>query len=306
VRAAQVPAICPDPVFIIGSPRSGTSILAWSLAQHSELWTEAESDIIYYLLREDHLQQAFETSIARPGGGWLGNQGVDLTQFLVHLGLGLNALLTGNREGRWVDQTPANTLVVDRIAEMFPEARFLHALRDGRRVVESMVNFHQTFPDPESFERMKSAGRLPPWATDFRDACRSWARFTRMASDFCRRHPDRALTIANERLITDPDGAMAEVLAFLGVGHESAPADFLRTNRINSSFAPSGRAADTPPVLSEPWGEWLPEQRRTFVEEAGETMIACGLATEAELLFDASPIDGGGATNGARTEAPRR
>jgi glycosyltransferase involved in cell wall biosynthesis len=301
---AQMPPICRDPVFIIGSPRSGTSILAWSLAQHGELWTEAESDIFYYLLREDHLQRAFETSVARPGGGWLGNAGVDRTQFFVHLGYGLNALLTGTREGRWVDQTPANTLVVDRLAEMFPEARFIHALRDGRRVVQSMVNFHRTFPDPEDFERMKSAGRLPPWATDFRDACHSWARFVRIASDFCRRHPERAFTISNERLITDPDESMREVLEFLGVRDDPEPARFLRTHRINSSFAASGRAAAAPPALTEPWRDWLPEQRRIFLEEAGETMAACGVATEAELLVGAPPTEGGAETNGARGARP--
>jgi GT2 family glycosyltransferase len=299
-RATRVPAICPDPVFIIGSPRSGTSILAWSLAEHSELWTEAESDILYYLLKDGHLERAFETSVARPDGTWLANHGVDLEHFLAHLGLGLNALLTATSNGcRWVDQTPANTLVVDRLADMFPGARFLHILRDGRRVVHSMVNFHRVFADPETAERMKSAGRLPLWTRDFRDACRAWARFVRIASDFCQRHPDRAFTVTNERLITDPDEAMREVLEFLGVRQEPAPARFLRTNRINSSFAASGKSVDWPPELTDPWREWDPEQRLAFFEEAGETMAACGLATEAELLAgSASTEGGGGAGNG--------
>jgi hypothetical protein len=293
------PEICPDPVFVIGAPRSGTSILAWSLAQHSELWTEAESDIFYYLLKDGQLERAFETSVARPDGTWLGNHGVDLKQFLAHLGLGLNTLLTETSNGRrWVDQTPANTLVVDRLAEMFPGARFVHILRDGRRVVHSMVNFQRTFGDPETVERMKTAGRLPPWATDFRDACRSWARFTGIASDFCRRHPERAFTVTNERLITDPDDAMREVLDFLGVRQETAPATFLRTHRINSSFVASGNSSQAPPALTEPWLEWLPEQHKVFSEEAGETMVDCGLATETELL---AAVGGAGAANGDGT-----
>jgi glycosyltransferase involved in cell wall biosynthesis len=305
---ARLPAICPDPVFIIGSPRSGTSILAWSLAQHGELWTDAESDIFYYMLKDGHLERSFETSVARPDGTWLGNHGVDLNQFLAHLGLGLNALLTETSNGRrWVDQTPANTLVVDRLAEMFPGARFLHILRDGRRAVHSMINFHRAFADPETAERMKSAGRLPPWTTDFRDACRTWARFTRIASDLCRRHPERAFTVANERLITDPDDAMREVLEFLGVRPDPAPAQFLRTHRINSSFAASGSSAQAPPTLTEPWREWLPEQRSAFFEEAGEMMVECGLATETELLGGTEATAGGGTANGdgeARTGIP--
>src|SRR5919106_2219637 len=286
-------AICPEPIFIIGAPRSGTSILAWSLAEHSELWTEAESDIFFYLLKDDHLESAYETSVARTDGSWLRNHGVDLEQFLAHLGLGLNVLLTKTSDGRrWIDQTPANTLVVDRLAEMLPGARFLHILRDGRRVVHSMINFHRAMGDPEAVERMRDAGRLPPWTTDFGDACRTWARFVRIADDFCRRNPDLTHTLTNEGLITDPDDAMRAVLDFLGVPQEPGPARFLRTNRINSSFAASGRSEEAPPALSEPWREWLPEQREAFLENAGETMVECGLATEAELRAGPDSIDG--------------
>ena len=292
-------ATCPDPIFIIGSPRSGTSILAWSLAEHSELWTEAESDIFYYLLRDGSLENAYETSVARTDGSWLRNQGVGLEEFLVHLGLGLNVMLTGTSNGRrWIDQTPANTLVVDRLAEMFPGARFLHILRDGRRVVHSMINFHRAMGDPEAVERMKDAGRLPPWTTDFGDACRTWTRFVRIATDFGRRHPDRMHTLTNEGLITDPEDTMRGVLEFLAVPQEPGPARFLRENRINSSFAASGRSAQAPPALSEPWREWLPEQREAFLENAGETMIECGLATEAELVAGVDSVNGGSG-NGA-------
>ena len=218
-------------------------------------------------------------------------------------------LLTGTSNGRrWVDQTPANTLVVDRLAEMFPGARFLHILRDGRRVVHSMINFHRAMGDPEAVERMRDAGRLPPWTTDFGDACRTWTRFVRIATDFGRRHPDRTHTLTNEGLITDPEDTMRGVLEFLGVPQEPGPARFLRENRINSSFAASGRSAQAPPALSEPWREWLPEQREAFLENAGETMIECGLATEAELLEGVDSIGRAGrgtASAGAALEGER-
>jgi len=299
--SADAPVICPDPIFIIGSPRSGTSILAWSLAQHSELWTEAETDIFFYMLKDGLLERAFETSVGRPDGTWLHNHGVDLEQFLAYLGLGLNALLTKTSNGRrWVDQTPTNTIVVDRLAEMFPGARFLHILRDGRRVVHSMVNFHRAFGDPDAVERMKDAGRLPLWTTDFADACRTWARFVRIARDFGQRHPDRAYTVTNERLITDPGGAMRDVLGFLAMPQEPAPARFLRSNRINSSFAGSGKSDEAPPALTEPWREWLPEQHEVFFENAGGLMIDCGLATESELLAGQESTEAG-TGNGAGT-----
>ncbi len=187
---------------------------------------------------------------------------------------------------------------------MFPGARFLHILRDGRRVVHSMVNFHRAFGDPEAVERMKSAGRLPLWTTDFADACRTWARFVGIASNFCRRHPDRAYTVTNERLITDPDDAMRDVLDFLSVPQEPGPARFLRTNRINSSFATSGRSEQAPPALTEPWREWSAERCHAFLELAGATMVDCGLATETELSASPMPTDRAG--NGAGRTANGR
>jgi GT2 family glycosyltransferase len=293
--SSDAPGICPAPIFIIGSPRSGTSILAWSLAEHSELGTEAESDIFYYLLKDDHLQRAYETSVARTDGSWLSNHGIDLEQFLAYVGLGLNAMLTSTSDGRrWIDQTPANTLVVDRLAEMFPDARFLHILRDGRRVVHSMINFHRAMGDQEAVERMRNAGRLPPWTSDFGDACRTWARFVRIAVDFSRRNPERTHTVTNEQLITDPDDAMRAVLEFLEVPQEPGPAHFLRDNRINSSFAVSGSSEQAPTALTEPWREWPDERHQVFLEIAGATMIDCGLATESELFAGPTPLDGSG------------
>ena len=280
------PRICPDPVFIIGSPRSGTSIVAWSLAQHSALCTESESEIYYHLLKDGHLRRAFETSIARPDGTWLRNRDVTLDQFLEHVGLGLNALLTETMNGgRWIDQTPANTLVADTLARMFPRARFLHVIRDGRRVVNSMINFEGTFRDPEVAIRMRSAGQLPEWAWDFEAACRTWALFTGTAVAFCERHPDRSFTVSNERLITDPDGMVRDALEFLRVPPEPEPARYLRTHRINSSFASRERPVDQPPgFLTEPWGSWTSSERTAFRELAGETMLKCGLVTGPDLF----------------------
>src|ERR1051325_8455218 len=91
---------CDNPIFIIGSPRSGTSILAWSLAQHSQLWTSDESDILYYLFGDDSVEIAFRTSIERRDGSWLKRQEVEQAEFSSYLGLGLNALFTSRSKGK--------------------------------------------------------------------------------------------------------------------------------------------------------------------------------------------------------------
>src|SRR5262245_28255031 len=98
------PGQCPKPIFIIGSPRSGTTILAWSLAQHSQLWTSAESDFLFHLFGNGHAERAFRKATEVAGDRWLKAEGVGKEVFLGFLGLGLNALYTSRSRGkRWID-----------------------------------------------------------------------------------------------------------------------------------------------------------------------------------------------------------
>jgi hypothetical protein len=277
--------VCPDPIFIIGSPRSGTSVLAWALAKHSRLWTSAESDILFYLFGQGHLDRAFQISSTRPDGPWLQVQGVEKEEFSAFLGLGLNALFSSRCPGkRWVDQTPLYTLIADLLADMFPTARFLHILRDGRRVVRSMVNFHgATGRDLES--KLMQAGRLPPWATDFRDACRTWSRFVDAATAFGAKNPTRSLTITNEDLVVGPEKLFERIFDFLGVPSEDGPANFCRTTRLNSSFPSATVDQFARDSVARIWSSWTLAERMTFVGEAGPAMLRYGLATADDLAL---------------------
>jgi hypothetical protein len=259
---------CNGPVFIIGSPRSGTSVLAWALAQHSQFWTSAESDILYHLYGHGQADRAYRLAVERPDGSWIQKQGVGRAEFMSYVGLGINALFTSRSEGkRWVDQSPTYTLMVDVLADMFPDAFFLHILRDGRRVVSSMVH----------------SGFGTKWSNDFREACKTWAHFVRLAMEFCHNHPGRCLTVRNEEMVENPPETFQRVFNGLGAPYESGPAEFVRSNRINSSYG-----KDPPPLAGgptahgEPWKTWNSEQNRIFLDEAGPTLTRYGLAAASE------------------------
>src|SRR5262245_65210838 len=84
--------ICPNPIFIIGSPRSGTTALASALAQHSQLWASAESDFLFHLFAGRHAQRAYQQAADPPGRRWLTIEQVLRQEFLAYLGLGMNGL----------------------------------------------------------------------------------------------------------------------------------------------------------------------------------------------------------------------
>jgi hypothetical protein len=296
VRPDGAPELaCPNPVFVVGAPRSGTSILAWSLAQHHDLWTSAETDFLLYLFGpplsdffgRSHLDMAIERITTRPGGSWLDEHGIGRAGFAAHVGLGLNELITRQAPGkRWVDQSPSYTVMLDALAELFPGAFFLHILRDGRRVVHSMIN----------------SGFDVWWARDFRQACITWRRFVEAGMRFERTAPERCVTVLLEELSEDPAAAFGQVLRFIQASPDEAPARFFAGNRINSSYQPESRRGGRVPAapadsgvtveagstlrpgpVPDPWTVWAPEQRAIFAEEAGPALVKYGYATEEEL-----------------------
>lgn len=263
--------ICANPVMVIGAPRSGTTVLAWALDKHPDLAAFGESQVLADLFAGGSLDRNYK----REGNSsFLRRHGIEPDEFLADIGLGLNRVLTRAAGGkRWVDQTPRHTLMLPWLSAMFPGAQFIHILRDGRRVVHSMVNKSARF-----------AGKGSRWAEDFEQSCRSWVEYCTAATEFEESHPGRCVTVRNEELVADPQPGFRRMLAFLGLPYDPAPAEFFAGTRLNSSFGPNtkrpGAAADT---LTDPWAEWDAPRRRVFRDIAGEVMQAYGLATLEEL-----------------------
>jgi hypothetical protein len=184
-------------------------------------------------------------------------------------------MITDHSEGRrWIDHTPVYTLVADILAKALPGARFIHILRDGRDVVHSMLHFADSHPDPEV---ARFAKRTIPWATDIGGACEFWRDHVEAGMDFCDENADRAMVVRYEDLVAAPEATFRSIHRFLA------------SRRINSSF--DGRRRLSGGEICEQWRE---EQRRTFAEVAGPTMLRCGYSTTDELglLARANPVAG--------------
>ena len=268
--------ICRNPVFIIGAERSGTTILALALGEHSQLWYSCEGHFFPGLFEPRRLEHIYERGRFRYR--WIQEEGVTREEFLESLGMGINALFTSRSGGkRWIEKTPQNTLMVGALADMYPGALFLHILRDGRRVVHSMTSFLAGVEGEIRAERT-TGGRAPKWAEDFRIACATWRDYVQAAMSFASNCPDRCLTVRNEDLVADAEECFSSIFDFLGVCYENPPIDYFRSNRINSSFIQGA-----PELLSDPWKAWTPKQKQIFVEEAGAAMLEYGLASAEEL-----------------------
>jgi hypothetical protein len=271
-----MPPVCPNPVFIIGSPRSGTTVLARSLAQHSALWTSGESYVLNLLFGNGCVERAFDRALEVPGPRFLRREDVSRVEFLAYVGMGVNALITSRSKGRrWIDHTPHYTLIADSLATVFPGASFIHILRDGRDVVHSMLGFAESAPEPAV---TRFAERRLAWAVDIRGACETWRDHVEAATAFCDYHPEQATVVRHEDLVAEPEKTFRRIHRFLGVPDEPGPGRFLASRRINSSFRGRPRLSG-----SELWDAWGEEERRVFAELAGATMLKCGYSGPDEL-----------------------
>lgn len=257
---------CDNPIFVVGAPRSGTSMMQWSLRQHPDLWGGQESDFFVPLIEGARAAYGFGT--VRGDLHWLSGQHVSWEEFVGRVGDGMNALYVSRSGGkRWVEQSPIYTLHLDTMVQMFPGARFIYMLRDGRSVVHSLRNF------------------VHPMSHD--EAIATWIAYTEAALAFADSADGSAmLTVRYEDVVSDTEAELRSIYAFLDVPFAAASVDFITSRRpINSSFADesSSRAK-----LGPRWSSWTAAECESFAGSAGSLTIALGYEDDATWMGDGS------------------
>ena len=202
-------------VFLVGFPRSGTTLLEKMLAGHPAVVTLQEVDRLGEaagdLLKDDN-------GFARLR--LIGADEVNRRRLIYWRGV--RETLGAGFVGRvLVDKLPLHTLALPAIARLFPAARVLFALRDPRDVVFSC--FRRRF---QLNAAMAEFLELPS-AAAFYDAVMGLARVARDVL------PLPTLDVRMERMIEDFDSESARVLRFMGMGWDDRVRDFAGLARDN-------------------------------------------------------------------------
>ncbi len=234
------------PIFVVGCPRSGTSMMQWALRTHPNLWGSAESDFLLPLL--DGANSAYKVGTARGKLHWLPRQWVSREEFLGWIGVGINAMYTNRSNGQtWVEQTPQYTLHLADLAMMFPGTRFVGMIRDGRDVVASLRNF------------------VAPMSHG--QACRTWVAHTEALLAHHADHPGTVLLARYEEVVANTETILGDLFRDLDETPSDEAVHFVRNEPpINSSF-------DTPVGDQPRWSDWTAAERAAFVEIAGELLV---------------------------------
>ncbi|MFN0022585.1 MAG: sulfotransferase family protein [Parvularculaceae bacterium] len=199
------------PIFIGGAPRSGLTLLRVILDAHPAIscgpdvghvaLTMTSADFAATLggLHADHfhltpkaVREAFACAIAAP----------------------MEKRCVARGKQRWADKTAFNILVFEQLARLFPDARFIHVVRDGRDVAASLLERQWRSPSGAVFQQCASAA----------GAARYWrslvARGLTAESDTLL--DGRILRLRYEDLVKEPQQSMRDVCEFLGEDFDPA------------------------------------------------------------------------------------
>jgi hypothetical protein len=180
----------PAPIFVVGCQRSGTTLLRLVLDSHPAIACGPETRFLESMTRivgEDWprlarygpSRQAWLDSIA----DWFG---------------GLQSDYAASRgKVRWADKTPRYALIMDFLDQMFPDAQFIHVIRDPRDVVLS----HR-----KRFGYVAALKAIRKWPTYVATARATGERLG----------PGRYLEVRYEDLVSDNEHQLRRVFEFLG------------------------------------------------------------------------------------------
>lgn len=224
----------PAPVFILGQPRSGTTLLERILGGAEAVADAGE-------LRDFGFQLRWCADLpGRPGPDLAL---LDAAESVDPAELGRRYLQhTQWRAGGkplYTDKLPANFLWLGHIARALPQAKFLHLVRDPMDV--GFSNLKELFADayPHSYDQVEMAAHL--------------RRYRALMAHWHRVFPGRILDVSYEALATEPDATAQQVLAFLGLPAQPGVADIAaRTGAVATASAVQLRE----PVHARFLGQW--------------------------------------------------
>ena len=229
------------PLFVVGLPRSGTSLVEQILASHPEVYGGGELPHI------GQLQQRLQGDMMGAGG----------VQSLTPDAISQAAAsyvdaLTGRSDGsylRVVDKTPTNFLYLGLIALMFPGARVIHCRRSVRDCALSI------------YFRLFTAGH--DYAYDFGNIAAFLKSYERLMAGWERLElPIRMLTVNYEELVRDLETNARKIVSHAGLEWDANCLAFHRARR--SVYTASTWQVRQPLYASSVgrwahYANWLPE-----------------------------------------------
>ena len=210
VEASLVVTPVEEPFFLVGSERSGTTLLRLMLAHHPRIECAPEFEFLVEPLSDGERWPDLDKYRE-----WLSTNRI----FLPH-GLAIDAALDYPALARsFLAQYAARSRKpirgatchehFDRLLRLWPAARFVHLLRDGRDVARSCIGMG--------------------WAGNVWYGAERWITAENLWTELCRRvPPSRRFELRYEDLVRNPDAELVRLCGFLGTDFERSMLEYDR------------------------------------------------------------------------------
>jgi LPS sulfotransferase NodH len=248
-------------VFLVGAPRSGTTWLHQLLAVHPDVATSGESHVFcegFATLFANHDDVDVHMNLST----WVSRaELLQLTRSFV------DGLFTTVRDRsrpaatHVLDKTPNHRPHAALLGEVYPDATFVHIVRDGRDMASSAHALWSAWGD-----QYRGIG----------DAAAVWAG----AITDIRHHLGglRYHEVRYEELVADPVRHLTGVLDAIGLAHDEELVDAaVAFGKAPINVAPSDARTGT-----RKWGDLQPDAARAVALAAGDLLVELGYVTPAE------------------------
>ncbi|MFT4256494.1 MAG: sulfotransferase [Pseudoxanthomonas sp.] len=228
-------------VFLVGCPRSGTTLLQSILHAHRHIQSLPETHFLPHLLgSEEFRRSSADTPCslkarrrclgrrALAGVGLVNRRrarnawdylqalnvarrppqdgGLRLSSQLAAFVDSLDEYALEAHKPMWLEKTPDHLFYIEQLQRWVPDARFIHLIRDGRQVVASLYRAAQRYPDWRPFLDLERG--VDRWCTAVNESAR-W------------QGDARHLHVRYEDLVWHPEQTLQRVLIFLGCEPEA-------------------------------------------------------------------------------------
>ena len=268
------------PIFIIGAPRSGTSLLYAVLRTSSRLahWPGEAHEV-------------WEADYHPALRGWDSNAltSSDFDRDAAERIRRSFFLVTGSRK-RLIDKTPRNALRVPFVARVFPDAHFVYLMRDGRDNVNSLINAWRTpryrtyeLPEPHAIPGVDPKWwkfvLYPGWREDVKGplevvCAKQWVASNTLALEGAGAVDGARWTpVRYEDLVESPEAEVGRLMNALNLPYEDS---------VRARAAATGTTAInvvTPPERGK-WRRENPEEIGSVLDLIAPTMERMGYALD--------------------------
>lgn len=200
-----------SPIFVLGTQRSGTTLLCRMLSAHPDLFIQNELNV-RRMFGPDKSKNDIINSI--------------YALILEDQDEALDEILHKTNKKCWGLKDPELTYYMEDLEKFLPESKFVIIVRDGRAVVNSYM------------ENKWGLG------TNAYTGALRWDKEVRMQLDFFHRHPDNVHLLRYEDLITDQEQQLRKLCGFLDLSfhedllnYDNKPTYYHKTRENISTFA---------------------------------------------------------------------